>query len=44
MLWQELDLAEGWGWKWTAQAGRQHFDVIEGLEDGSSGLMAACLG
>ena len=43
-LWQARVLSEAWDCGWTAQAGRHHFDVIEGLKDAGSGLMAACLG
>ena len=43
-LWQARVLSEAWNCAWTVEAGRQHFDVIEGLEEDGSGLMAACLG
>jgi len=43
-LWQARVLAEEWTCPWTADPGRHHFDVIEGLEDPQSALMAAVLG
>ena len=43
-LWQARVLSEAWDCAWTVEAGRHHFDVIDGLQDGGSGLMAACLG
>ena len=43
-LWQARVLSEAWDCGWTAQAGRHHFDVIDGLEAAGSGVMAACVG
>jgi acetyl esterase/lipase len=37
-LWQARVLAEEWNCPWTAEPGRHHFDVIEGLEDPASSL------
>lgn len=42
-LWQARLLSERWGCGWTVDPGRHHFDVIDGLEDGGSPLMRACL-
>mgnify|MGYP002777057217 FL=1 len=42
-LWQARTLSEAWGCPWTVEAGRHHFDVIEGLEAAGSPLMAALL-
>ena len=42
-LWQARLLSEAWDCAWTVEAGRQHFDVIDGLEDAASGVMSACL-
>lgn len=42
-LWQARLLSERWGCAWTVDPGRHHFDVIDGLEDGSSPVMQACL-
>jgi alpha-beta hydrolase superfamily lysophospholipase len=42
-LWQARTLAEEWACPWTAEPGRHHFDVIEGLENPSSPLCAALL-
>lgn len=42
-LWQARTLSEVWACVWTVDAGRHHFDVIDGLEDGGSPLMDACL-
>ena len=42
-LWQARVLSEDWGCDWTVEAGRHHFDVVEGLQDPASPLMAACL-
>lgn len=42
-LWQARLLSEAWSCPWTPEAGRHHFDVIEGLADPSSALMSACL-
>lgn len=43
-LWQARTLSEAWDCGWTVDAGRHHFDVIDGLEDAASPLMEACLG
>jgi hypothetical protein len=43
-LWQARVLAEAWGCGWTVEPGRHHFDVIAGLTQPGSPLMAACLG
>jgi arylformamidase len=43
-LWQARLLSEEWNCPWTAESGRHHFDVIEGLADPNSALVAACLG
>jgi arylformamidase len=40
-LWQARVLAEEWNCPWTAEPGRHHFDVIEGLEDPDSALTRA---
>lgn len=40
-LWQARVLAEAWDCSWTAEPGRHHFDVIEGMEDPSSALTRA---
>ncbi|MFN7209886.1 MAG: hypothetical protein ACK4P1_05765 [Aggregatilineales bacterium] len=37
-------LAEEWECAWTVDAGRHHFDVIDGLADPASPLMEVCLG
>lgn len=42
-LWQARLLSEAWDCPWTVEAGRHHFDVIDGLEQPGSALMAACL-
>ena len=42
-LWQARLLAEEWDCPWTVEAGRHHFDVIDGLADPASALMRACL-
>lgn len=42
-LWQARVLSENWNCPWTPEAGRHHFDVIDGLTDPQSPLMAACL-
>jgi len=39
-LWQARSLSEEWACPWTAEPGRHHFDVIEGLEDPASPLCA----
>lgn len=41
-LWQARVLAEEWACPWTADPGRHHFDVIDGLEDPASAL-TGCL-
>lgn len=43
-LWQARVLSEAWNCAWTAEPGRHHFDVIEGLSNGSSALVETCLG
>lgn len=43
-LWQARVLAEEWACPWTADPGRHHFDVIEGLEDAGSPLCEALVG
>ena len=43
-LWHARTLSENWACDWTVDAGRHHFDVIDGLEDPASPLMHACLG
>ena len=40
-LWQARTLSEEWACPWTADPGRHHFDVIDGLEDPASPLCAA---
>lgn len=42
-LWQARLLSERWDCTWTAEPGRHHFNVIDGLEDAGSPLMRACL-
>ena len=42
-LWQARSLSEHWGCAWTVAKGKHHFDVIDGLADPASALMAACL-
>ena len=42
-LWQARTLSEAWNCPWTVEVGRHHFDVIDGLTDPNSALMAACL-
>jgi arylformamidase len=42
-LWQARVLAEEWNCPWTAEPGRHHFDVIEGLEDPDSALTRALI-
>jgi acetyl esterase/lipase len=42
-LWQARLLSEAWSCTWTPEAGRHHFDVIDGLTDPASALMSACL-
>lgn len=43
-LWHARLLSERWDCPWTADAGRHHFDVIDGLTDPMSPLMETCLG
>ena len=43
-LWQARVLSEAWSCPWTPESGRHHFDIIEGLTDPASALLAACLG
>ncbi len=43
-LWQARTLAEEWDCPWTADPGRHHFDVIEGLEDPDSVLCRVVTG
>jgi pimeloyl-ACP methyl ester carboxylesterase len=43
-LWQARLLSEAWQCRWTADRGRHHFDVIDGLADSRSPLTEACLG
>lgn len=42
-LWQARVLAEEWACPWTADPGRHHFDVIDGLADPGSDLCATLL-
>ena len=42
-LWQARLLSEAWACPWTVEAGRHHFDIIDGLTDPDSALMRACL-
>ena len=43
-LWQARVLSEAWKCRWTVDAGRHHFDVIDGLAAANSPLVEACLG
>ncbi|MES2667948.1 MAG: alpha/beta hydrolase [Pseudomonadota bacterium] len=43
-LWQARVLSEAWGCGWTVDAGRHHYDVIDGYGQADSPLMQACLG
>jgi arylformamidase len=43
-LWQARLLSEAWSCPWTPEAGRHHFDIIDGLKDPASALMSVCLG
>lgn len=43
-LWQARLLSEEWACPWVAEAGRHHFDVIDGLKDPASPMMEAVLG
>lgn len=42
-LWHARTLSEDWNCPWTVDPGKHHFDVIDGLTDPASALMAACL-
>ncbi len=42
-LWQAQLLSEAWSCPWTAEKGKHHFDVIDGLMDPTSALLSACL-
>lgn len=42
-LWQARLLSEAWSCPWTPEAGKHHFDVIDGLTDPASALMSVCL-
>ena len=42
-LWQARLLSEEWDCPWTPEPGRHHFDVIDGLQQADSPLMAAIL-
>jgi arylformamidase len=42
-LWQARLLSEAWGCPWTAETGKHHFDVIDGLTEPASALLSACL-
>jgi hypothetical protein len=37
-------LSEEWGCAWTVEAGRHHFDVVDGLANPGSELVEACIG
>jgi acetyl esterase/lipase len=43
-LWQARLLSEAWSCPWVVEAGRHHFDVIEGLAQPDSPLTAALVG
>jgi hypothetical protein len=43
-LWQARLLSEAWSCPWTPEGGKHHFDVIDGLTDPASPLLAVCLG
>jgi arylformamidase len=43
-LWQARVLSEAWNCPWTVEAGRHHFDVIDGLAIAHSPIMEACIG
>lgn len=43
-LWQARVLAEEWACPWTADPGKHHFDVIEGMEDSTSPLCEVLVG
>ena len=42
-LWQARLLSEAWSCPWTPEAGKHHFNVIDGLTDPNSALVSACL-
>ncbi|NEX47439.1 alpha/beta hydrolase [Pseudotabrizicola algicola] len=42
-LWQARVLSEEWACPWTVEAGRHHFEVVDGLTDPESALVRACL-
>lgn len=42
-LWHARTLSENWACPWTVEPGKHHFDVIDGLTDPNSALVAACL-
>lgn len=42
-LWHARTLSENWACPWTVDPGKHHFDVIDGLTDPNSALVAACL-
>ena len=42
-LWQARLLSEAWSCPWTPEAGKHHFNVIDGLTDPNSALLSACL-
>jgi acetyl esterase/lipase len=42
-LWQARLLSEAWSCPWTPEAGRHHFDIVEGLTDPTSALLSVCL-
>ena len=43
-LWQARTLSEAWDCPWTVDAGRHHFDVIDGLADPGSALTRVVTG
>lgn len=43
-LWHARLLSERWDCPWTPEAGRHHFDIMDGLADPASPLMDVCLG
>ncbi len=42
-LWQARTLSEEWRCPWTADPGRHHFDVVDGLQDPNSALTGILL-
>jgi len=42
-LWQARLLSEAWSCPWTPESGKHHFDIVEGLTDPASALLAVCL-